>query len=286
MRIRKLRLKNFRGYRESEFDFGDFTCLIGPNGIGKTTVLDAVSLLCSSLDFKADDRPPEATDEQWTPWVSGQQRLEAFLKRNILAFGRDDDPSGFVAEGTFEHDGNSFTVRINEKGYEVNEFIEQDWWWPGIFYFAKFDTEMSSFQLKESLWPRFKEHFEGITGYRVEPEVYTESDLAELGLESELVVGFWMDKGPRGRIHCRATSAGEKKVAKALSQIVNLDRPPHIALVDNLELHVHYKRHLRMFEEVKKLFQGMQVISTTHSTVIMDQYEPRSHIIDIEEKLS
>lgn len=282
MKIKRLSLENFRGYRRASLEFGDFCCLIGPNGIGKTTILDAVSLLCTSLDFKSDAGPVVSTDEVWIPKISAQQRLEAFLRKNILNFGRPDDPKGFVVEGVFEHEGQDLTVRLTEKGYEQNDLIEQDWWWPGIFYFAKFDTEMTRFQLQASLWPRFKKHFEGITGFGVEPEVYTETDLADLGLEADLVIGFWMDKGPRGRIHCRAASAGEKKIAKALSQIVNLDRPPHIALVDNLEMHVHYKRHLRMFEEVKQIFSGIQVIATTHSTVVIDEYEPKSEIVDIE----
>jgi len=29
----------------------------------------------------------------------------------------------------------------------------------------------------------------------------------------------------------------------------------------------------------------MQVISTTHSTVVISEYEPKNHIVDIEEKL-
>lgn len=284
MQIRTLRLKNFRGFRQAEFQFEDFNCLTGPNGIGKTSILDAISLLCSSLDFKNDDETDGPAGDCWVPRVSGQQRLEAFLKRNILSFGSDDDPKGFTAEATFRHDDSDLVVILTEKGYQRNDLIGNEWWWPGVVCYSKFDTEMTSFQLKHSLWPKFKEHFEGITGFKVEPEVYTETELERLGLESELVIGFWMDKSSRGRIHCRMCSAGEKKIAKALSQIVNLDRPPCIALVDNLEMHVHYKRHVRMFEEVKKLFSGIQIIATTHSTVLMGEYSQRE-LIDIEENI-
>jgi len=104
-----------------------------------------------------------------------------------------------------------------------------------------------------------------------------------------VVVGFWVNKPasfgrPASRIHCRDCSAGEKKIAKALSNIVNLPkhRQPHIVLVDNMEMHVYFKRHLEVVKQVKALFAGKQIIGTTHSQVIMDKYEPKSEIINLE----
>lgn len=43
--IHSLRLSNFKGFREAQVDFERLTLLVGPNGVGKTTLLEAVWLL-------------------------------------------------------------------------------------------------------------------------------------------------------------------------------------------------------------------------------------------------
>jgi energy-coupling factor transporter ATP-binding protein EcfA2 len=277
MRINSLRLTNFCGFEDVFVSFDDFSCLIGSNGIGKTTVLNAISLLCSSLDFKDDVGPEIATEEEWVPKVTGQERLASYLRKNIR-IGSDS----FQLEGTFFHGGMEHVVQLGPGGFRRNDVVGQDWWWPGIAFFAKFDAEMTNFQLRKALWPQFAAHYEGITGFPVEPQFYTETDLVGLGYDGEMAINFTIDKGKRGKIPCRLASAGEKKIAKTLSQIVSLERPPHIALVDNLEAHVHHGRHLRMFEELKAMFSGIQVVSTTHSTVVIGKYEPNNDLIDLD----
>lgn len=279
MRINRLRLKDFCGIPELSLDFGDFTCLTGGNGSGKTTILNAISLLCSSLDFAGGEQV-SPSKEDWVPSITAQDRLRAYLSKNTM-IGK----SGFEVEGHFEHNRKKYKVELNEKGYSGDGMYVHDWWWNGICHFAKFDLEMTRFQLNKSLWPQFSKHYEGITGIPVEPEFYTETDLAGRGVESDMAIGFVMNKGRRGKIPCRMGSAGEKKLARSLSQIVNIARTPDIALVDNLEMHVHHTRHLRMFKEIKSLFKGIQVVSTTHSTVVMQEYEPRKEIIDLDKLL-
>lgn len=45
MKIHHLEIRNFRGFEHRSFDFSDqFNVLIGDNGSGKTTVLEAIAL--------------------------------------------------------------------------------------------------------------------------------------------------------------------------------------------------------------------------------------------------
>lgn len=44
MKLKKLRLKNFRSYRDEEFDFNDLNVIIGKNDAGKSTILDALNI--------------------------------------------------------------------------------------------------------------------------------------------------------------------------------------------------------------------------------------------------
>lgn len=54
MRLTALSLRNFRNHTESEFHFADrANVLLGDNGQGKTTVLEAISYLCLTKSFYA-----------------------------------------------------------------------------------------------------------------------------------------------------------------------------------------------------------------------------------------
>ncbi len=55
MQLNKLYLQNFRRFENQTFDFGDqITVFLADNGSGKTTVLEAISLLTSGKSFRAD----------------------------------------------------------------------------------------------------------------------------------------------------------------------------------------------------------------------------------------
>lgn len=280
LKINKLHLEDFRGYKVADFEFEDFSCLFGPNGIGKTSILEAICLLCSSLDFGKDE--------------TSEVRMQSFLRKNIRNIDEPLCKNKFLVSGEFVNDGEKLEVILTNKGFVKNEILSKPWWWHGITYFAKFDIDMVNFQLPMNLWPSFSSAYENITGIKVDPEEYTieidnefETDIyGHIGNENgkKYAVGFWMEKDG-DRIHSRKASAGEKKIAKSLSQIVSLpvERMPHIVLVDNIEMHIYYKRHLIALEEIKKIFTGRQLVTTTHSTVIIDKYEQQSHLINLED---
>lgn len=275
MKIRELVLKDFRGYEDLRLEFGDFTCLVGPNGIGKTTILESISLLCSSLDFTDRAAHPLAQN------IAAQARLKQYLIKNIRNINEEGECSGFYAKGLFEHDGKSYEVEINQDGWVKNELVNQPFWWSGICYSTRFDVDMANFQLRAELWDKFKKTWDAITAFPALSPEYMDIQ------KHKYVIGFKMDK-PGGAVQCRKGSAGERKIMKALTQIVNLEneRQPAIILADNIEMHVHYKRHLVMIDELKALFVNKQIISTTHSLPIIEKYEPKEDLVDIETILS
>ena len=57
MRIRSVRIRNFRGFEDETFNLDPHTCLLGPNGAGKSTVLAALNVFfqepTSTTDVKS-----------------------------------------------------------------------------------------------------------------------------------------------------------------------------------------------------------------------------------------
>ena len=51
--------------------------------------------------------------------------------------------------------------------------------------------------------------------------------------------------------------------------LVVLENWPRLLLIDNIEMHVYYDRHVEMVECMKQYFSQHQVIATTHSGVLI-----------------
>ncbi len=54
MHLRSLALANFRSHIKKKFTFGNTTVIVGPNAIGKTTLLEAIYLLAVGRSFRAE----------------------------------------------------------------------------------------------------------------------------------------------------------------------------------------------------------------------------------------
>jgi putative ATP-dependent endonuclease of OLD family len=44
MKIKSVRIENFRSFQDETIELGDYSCLVGPNGAGKSTVLNALNI--------------------------------------------------------------------------------------------------------------------------------------------------------------------------------------------------------------------------------------------------
>lgn len=65
--IKLLRLKNFRSHKEREIEFDPgINAVIGPNGVGKTNVLEAVHALSTGSSFRGRDQEMIRHGQNWT----------------------------------------------------------------------------------------------------------------------------------------------------------------------------------------------------------------------------
>jgi len=55
MKLKSLRIENFRAFADETIEFGNYNCLVGPNGAGKSTVLNALNVFFREADSSSLD---------------------------------------------------------------------------------------------------------------------------------------------------------------------------------------------------------------------------------------
>lgn len=270
-KLKSLHLMNFGGYEDVKFDFSQDNiakplCLFyGPNGIGKSTILDAIKFVTNPMVFEGRDARMGADsilrsyvyDEQYIPYAD---LIMTKKKRHM------------EVTAVFETADGDKRVVMSNNGFVINELPKVH---NGHCFFVDADNQMnlSKFQLHDELADSFLVLAEEIFGFPCD----LDSDVTDFCNGEEHT--FWQDlivtKG-NTKVHYSKMSAGEKKIATMLRQLCNPDMitDKDIVLIDNLEMHVYYKRHARMLDRLLEYLQGRQLISTTHSGVMVDHANP------------
>jgi len=74
--IEGLRLENFRVFEQAEFSFGPVTVIVGNNGVGKTSILEAISMLSLTTSWKTEkDSEVVRWEAPFTRVTSGDREL-------------------------------------------------------------------------------------------------------------------------------------------------------------------------------------------------------------------
>ena len=122
MRFASLHMKDFRGTRELEIDFEcDMTVIVGRNGAGKTSILDALGILTRFLCDYHDGSSDYRADVRHT-----LQDIRLGADNSSLLLNIDVGNSNTAVRDTlefiFDSDGNSSDFEISER----------EWKWPKI----------------------------------------------------------------------------------------------------------------------------------------------------------
>ncbi len=81
MKLSTVEIQNFRGIREAKINFENFTTLVGPNNIGKSTVLAALNLVLDNKKPTLDDWPSRVSDGKVMAITCYFEELEDWEKR-------------------------------------------------------------------------------------------------------------------------------------------------------------------------------------------------------------
>lgn len=276
LKIKKLTLKNYAGFRSAEFDFcrpdGSFkpvNMFFGPNGCGKSTALQAINILCQARMYV------------------GRQSDLIFRK---LTFHPDYDPTlphfakyadEMRLEGVFDLCGVEKKVIISTtNGVEQNDLQQFS---NVVFIDADHPMNMKKFQIPADRIEVFKDVARAVYGYEVSLEKTVETyesswdgrkDSYEKFKTDEKKVVFYqdfiLDKGDV-KVHFKSMSDGERKIATLLRSLCDpttIDRSD-IVLIDNVEMHVYMARHGKMIKKILESFPTKQFIMTSHSPILI-----------------
>lgn len=277
IRIKSIRIQNLKGYKDYTFDFSNedgtcksFACFHGPNGTGKTTILDVIQLVFSRFDSYDEDR------------------LKAFLGKSVRH--EDGNMTGIYGDDDFtitavlqENDNETYQVKINKYGFikdhpsHIKSILYR------LCFYSRLDQELHQFQLNRDKWDIFKELCEAVTGFEIEEKLNV-FDISEDPIQAELmqkyVLGFWIKK-PHEKISHTECSAGERKIIKSFSTMLNMDYIPKVICIDNATMHVELERHIALIEAIKKCFKGSQVFATTHSYRMSRNFGAKDQMYDL-----
>ena len=166
IKIKKLYIKNFKVYKEKEFDFKDNSLIVfdGPNGFGKTTFFDAIELIFTGKIRRYDDFKRKLIDNR-------EARLENPLYNN------DADGSPITLKVQFEYKGDDYflmrqTAPLNELSNYLDFNVFQ------LFALENFEdtptenNKKSDDYISEFLGPNYRDDFEFLNYIEQEDSLY------------------------------------------------------------------------------------------------------------------
>jgi predicted ATP-binding protein involved in virulence len=305
--LKQLNLKNYCSYEDYSINFTrpdgqpyKYVCFFGPNGIGKSSILEAISMLTANWSGRGESFVKQSLQK----YVRNEDYDPAWQR--VLDAGKEIATNGMMIEGIYVLDDKEYIVQLTQDGYVRNDFapipssdldgedrlvVTQSGPWgrdhlkyrQRIAHFMKSDSDLSmhKFQLHHSQKDKFEKIISTIMRYPTkvaDPAGFT-SD------ERSYCVDVTIEKKGH-KIHFKRMSAGERKICKAFSEILNtmhaLEFPssgeeamagwPPLLLIDNVVMHVYYDRHVQMIDCLKEVFAKQQIFATTHSGVLIQRH--------------
>jgi AAA15 family ATPase/GTPase len=286
-KLKRMILKNFCGYKHFDIDLQDeksilkWVMLYGPNGVGKSNFLEAVSLLSY-------------------PWVM-QSREDTTLFFRKLTYHPDYKPgiesfnknrTEMSMEAIFKTDDGDKRVIIKnnwvpeESGVILNELdIERS---NSLYIDADNPMNMHIFQLKSHHKEKFIDFAEAVYGFKCDIPDSWENIVEEYDSATETYVHFYTDfvitKPDKTRVHFKRMSDGEKKIATMIRSLFHRcedSKDAEILLMDNIEMHIYFKRHMNLIRKMEEYFPNHQIIATTHSPIIVNEMKEK-YLFDLE----
>lgn len=156
MRIKSVRIKNFRGFADVTVHFDNYTCLVGANGAGKSTILCALNVFfreaTNATDVQAlsiEDYHKKNTEERIEITVTFHHLSDA-AKTDLRDYVRGDE---LIVSAVAEFDAGSGRASVRQVGSRMGmqEFTP---------FFKAFDTENAA--NLGAMFDEYRQHYPDI----------------------------------------------------------------------------------------------------------------------------
>lgn len=314
MKFKKIYLKNYCGYKDFELNLYDeskkeadkWVIFFGPNGIGKSNFIKAVNLLTHPMMLQNRDNSKMLRSLKFNKEYISQNRHilsdVTDMKIEAVFVDKKNKEKRLVIEDTYK---GMLTKAIIPETLSAKE--RELWEWdrdnaisgitqndiPDISSFSFFidadhPNNMHIFQLYKELKKPFLDFAEAVYGFKC----FLPDDCIHIDQGFEFYTDFVMEKPNGTRVHYKSFSDGEKKIATLLGSLFKRAyKTSHgltserIILIDNIEMHIYWKRHMLLIEKMNEYFPEHQIICTTHSPIIIKEMEQR-YIHDLEKEIN
>ena len=305
--ITSVRLQNFKAHRDTTVELGRFTVLVGPNGSGKTSVLQALWLLSrlTGLNYgtvlQGDFAPSDlmnrtAKGPLSVAVVGGATSPEPWGMR--LEVARRDDEA-IHAEVTWAH-GEATGRREGEKVQVVPATIRKAFL-TQLYHFDASQIAAAAYSAasepmvradgtntavvlaalkleQDDVFDRIQQELRQVvpTVERLRIGRAPVNTHDEDGAPAE-VMGhkLYIDFRGAPRVPAHAASEGTL-VTLALLTVLHSATRPRLLLLDDIDQSLHPRGQIELVEQIKRLLDEMpdlQIVATTHSPYILDRID-------------
>lgn len=312
--IHSIRIQDFKGHRDTTVKLGRLTVLVGPNGSGKTSVLDAIELERELLfnatknvfegDKSLDHLQRRGSNGPMifsssgsltsTTWNSTISVSSAGRSSVTIRLGGKVTTQDFGIN-SYASDHPDFTSLVNllgtSKAYKfhaanIAAAAYSDHPGANIRYNGK-NTAVALAELKlgyDEIFARIEEEMRTIVPSIERVRIRQATVVRDLGD----VVGSKIYFDFRGAAGVPAHCASEGTlITLALLTVLHGPNRPNLILLDDFDQSLHPQAQMELVTLIKRLldeFTDLQIVATTHSPYILDQLEPSDvHVFALRE---
>lgn len=303
IRFRKLLLSGFRCFEQIEIDFdkgstldGDWTCIVGLNGSGKTSILQAISLLVMGPDLarelggerlqamRRQDPSGELQESVLRGWIQYGGE-EHYLEMTLTARGpkgSSDKVSRSNRPGSASPWSSLAKLPVAGFGASRNLSDSPDRWDGAteavLSQISLFDPMARLIRAEDLLQPNpqsparrlFRDLIEKVFADEA-VRVLDDGKTIRFATGRSIVRGHDLPDGFRSSAAWMASICELLSAAKPSAR--TLEQLSGMVLIDEIDLHLHASLQRKIVPRLREALPGAQFIVTSHSALVISSFD-------------